>query len=281
MDNTDTRKFDFFLKGGNGKAVLLIHGITGTPSEMNYLGKSLHKAGFSVVCNTLPKHCRSLGELRRVTWQEIACACLKDLEGLKNEYSEVSVGGLSMGALMAIHLAYKYPHLVSRIIALAPTIFYDGWAVPKRKILMDILWYVPFIRNRFDIRESWPYGLKNELLRAGLERFYRNAKASVDDGRAAIFGSPFFPMSCLYQHHLLTKIVKPELPGVRAPILIMHAKDDDMTSFKNAQYVYERIGSPDKTLIMLEDSYHMITIDKQKGKVAEEMLKFLNKPGNN
>jgi carboxylesterase len=273
----DTRKFDFFLKGANGKAVLLIHGITGTPSEMHYLGKSLHKAGFSVLCNTLPRHCASLSELRKVTWQEIAISCAKDLEGLKKEHSEVFAGGLSMGALMAAHLAYKYPHLVSKIIALAPTIFYDGWAVPKSKILMDVLWHVPFIRNRFNIRESWPYGLKNELLRSGIERFYRNAQASSDDERAAIFGSPFFPMSCLYQHHLLTKVVKREFPGVRAPILIIHAKEDDMTSFKNAQYVYDHIGSADKSLIMLDDSYHMVTIDKQKSKVAEEIIKFLNK----
>jgi len=281
MDNTDYRKFDFFLKGNNGKAVLLIHGITGTPSEMNYLGKSLHKAGFSVLCNTLPKHCATLGELKRVTWQEIASACAKDLEGLKKEHSEVSAGGLSMGALMAAHLAYQYPYLVSRIIVLAPTIFYDGWAVPKSKIFMDVLWHVPFIRNRFDIRESWPYGLKNELLRAGLERFYRNAKAGSDDERVAVFGSPFFPMSCLYQHHLFTKVVLKELSGVRAPALVIHAREDDMTSFKNAQYVYDHIGSPDKSLIMLDDSYHMVTIDKQKSKVAEEAIKFLNKPNNN
>ncbi|MDD2679287.1 MAG: alpha/beta fold hydrolase [Candidatus Omnitrophica bacterium] len=276
METANSQKFNFFLKGNSAKAVLLIHGITGTPSEMNYLGKALNKAGFSVLCNALPKHCGSLAELRRVTWQEIAEACAKDLEGLKKQYADVAVGGLSMGALMAIHLAYKYPSLVSKIIALAPTIVYDGWAVPKSKICMDVLWHVPFIRNRFNVRESWPYGLKNELLRAGFERFYRNAKAADDDDRIVIFGSPFFPMSCLYQHYLLTKVVKREFSGVRAPILILHARDDDMTSPKNAQYVYEHIASPDKHLVILDDSYHMITIDKQKNKVAEELIKFLS-----
>ncbi|MFH0854987.1 MAG: alpha/beta fold hydrolase [Candidatus Omnitrophota bacterium] len=278
MDNAKLRKFDFLMKGDNGKAVLLIHGITGTPSEMNYLGKSLHKAGFSVLCRTLPKHCGSLRELKSVTWQEIADFCIKDLEGLKKEYRDVSVGGLSMGALMSVHLAYKYPALVSKVVALAPTIFYDGWAVPKHKILMDILWHVPFLRNSINIRESWPYGLKNELLRAGIERFYRNAKTIGNDEKAAIFGSPFFPMSCLYQHHLFTKVVKKELSSVKTPILIMHAKDDDMTSSKNAQYMYNRIASSQKSLIMLDDSYHMITIDKQKHKVAEEVIKFISEP---
>ena len=277
MDIMIPRKFDFSLKGNNGKAVLLIHGITGTPSEMRYLGKRLNKAGFSVLCNTLPRHCGTLAELKRVTWQEIDSACSRDLKALEKEYSEVYVGGLSMGALMAVHLAYKNPSVVSGIIALAPTIFYDGWAVPKHKILMDALWHIPFIRDRIDIKESWPYGLKNEYLRAGIEKFYRNAKASGEDDKTALFGSPFFPMCCLYQHHLLTKIVKKELPHVKTPIILVHAKEDDMTSLKNAQYIYKHIASANKTLVVLEDSYHMVTIDKEKNKVAEEVIKFLNK----
>ncbi len=275
METNNPRNFNFSLKGTNGRAVLLIHGITGTPSEMRYLGKRLHKAGFSVLCNTLPRHCGTLAELKRVTWQEIADACAKDLESLKNEYTEVSVGGLSMGALMAVHLAYKNPSTVSKIIALAPTIFYDGWAVPKHKVLMDVLWHVPFLRNKIDIKESWPYGLKNEYLRAGIEKFYRNAKASGNDDKTALFGSPFFPMCCLYQHHLLTKVVKKELPCVKTPIMLIHAKEDDMTSLKNAQYVYDHIASSDKSLVILDDSYHMVTIDKQKDKVVEEVIKFL------
>jgi len=275
METTNPRNFDFFLKGTNAKAVLLIHGITGTPSEMRYLGKRLHKAGFSVLCNTLPKHCGTLAELKRVTWQEIADACAKDLEGLKKEYAEVSVGGLSMGALLSVHLAYQNPSAVSKIIALAPTIFYDGWAVPKHKILMDVLWHVPFLRNSIDIKESWPYGLKNEYLRAGIEKFYRNAKASGEDDKTALFGSPFFPMCCLYQHHLMAKVVKKELPHVKTPIILLHAKEDDMTSLKNAQYIYDHISSSDKSLVILDDSYHMITIDQEKERVAEEVIKFL------
>lgn len=275
MENPFPRNFDFFLKGANGKAVLLIHGITGTPSEMRYFGKRLHKAGFSVLCNTLPRHCGTLAELKLVTWQEIEEACSQALESLKKEYSEVFVGGLSMGALMSIHLAYKNPSAVSKIIALAPTIFYDGWAVPKTKFLMDALWHIPYFRNKIDIKESWPYGLKNEYLRAGIERFYRNAQTSGADDKTALFGSPFFPMCCLYQHHLLTRVVKQELPFVKTPIILIHAKEDDMTSPKNAQYIYDHIASSDKKLIILDDSYHMITIDKQKDKVAQEVIKFM------
>lgn len=275
MDVNNSKKYNFLLEGGE-KAVLLIHGITGTPSEMRHLGKCLNKAGFTVYCNTLPRHCGSLGELKKVTWQEIADACAQDFNFLKESHKQVFVAGLSLGALMGIHLAYKFPSEVSGIIALAPTIFYDGWAIPKVIILMNIVWHVPFFRNRIDIRESFPYGLKDEDLRWSIERFYKDADASKFSNKVLLFGSPFFPMACLYQHHLFTKVVIKEMPRVSSPIIVIHAKEDDMTSLKNAKFVLNHIGSSKKSLVVLEDSYHMITIDKEKDKVAQTAINFCN-----
>jgi len=276
MTVESSQKYSFYLKGGP-KGILLIHGITGTPSEMRSFGKQLHKSGLTVFCNTLPRHCGTLGELKKVTWQEIAEACVQDLTALKKECDEVFVGGLSMGALMAIHLAYQCPRAVRGIVALAPTFFYDGWAVHKGKVLLNLVWPISFLRNRIDIRESWPYGLKDEDLRSNIERFYKNAKASDFSNKVLLFGSPFFPAACLYQHRLFAKVVRKELPEVQHPILILHAKEDDMTSPKNAYLILDHIGSKDKHLILLDDSYHMIVIDKQKELVAQEVTQFLSR----
>ncbi|MCX5712722.1 MAG: alpha/beta fold hydrolase [Candidatus Omnitrophica bacterium] len=276
MHDNPTKKFNYFLKGTSDKAVLFIHGITGTPSEMRYQAKALNKAEFNVMCNALPRHCSTLGELKKATWNEIADACEHDLLTLNNDYRKVFVGGISMGAVMSVHLAFKHPHRVSGIIALAPTLFYDGRALHKGQVLMDLVWHIPVIRNMIDIRESWPYGLKDEELRSQIERFYRGAIAKKFDNKALLFGSPFFPLSCLYQHHILAKRVKKELPQVKNPILILHAKEYDRTRSKNARYLYDHIGSADKNLIELENSYHMVTIDLDKDRVAQEMIAFLN-----
>lgn len=277
MAEHNAQKYSFFLESDSDKAVLLIHGITGTPSEMGYLGRKIHRAGYNVVCNTLPRHCSSLGELRKVTWQEIADSCIRDLNQLKSRYRQVFVAGLSMGALLSVHLAYKFPEDIRGIIALAPTIFYDGWSLHKGKIFMTIAWKVPFLRNRINIRETWPYGIKDQYLRQHFQRFYKGASASKFDDKVMLFGSPFFPISSLYQHSLLTKLVKEELPSVKNPILILHAREDDMTSLKNAQFVLDNIGSQDKSLVVLEDSYHMITIDQEKDRVAQEIVNFLHR----
>jgi len=275
MNSDNSKKYSFFFKGG-AKGVLLIHGITGTPSEMHYLGRALKKAGHTVLCNTLPRHCGTLAELKKVTWQEVAESCTQDLRTLKKECSQVFVAGLSMGALMGIHLAYEFPSDISGIIALAPTLFYDGWALPKARVFLNIVWSVPFLRNRIDVRESWPYGLKNEYLRENIEAFYKNAKANRFDNKILLFGSPFLPIACLYQHHLFAKVARREIPRVKTPILIFHAKEDDMVSLRSSRYILKNIASRVKSLIILEDSYHMITMDNEKNRVAEETIKFLN-----
>ena len=269
-------KYKIFLKGGKN-AILLIHGITGTPSEMRYLAKCFNKAGYAVLCNTLPHHCSSLEELKKATWQEIAALCSEDFKSLKKEHEKVFVAGLSMGALVSIHLAAQFPGDVAGIIAFAPTLFYDGWAVHKGQVLLPLAWHIPYFRNKIDIRENPPYGLKDESLQNTIHAFYSKAGKSNSNEKVIMFGSPFFPLASLYQHHKFSKVVMRELARVKTPILIMHAREDDMTSLKNAEYVFRNIGSEDKSLIVLEDSYHMIVIDKEKERVAGETIKFMSR----
>ncbi|MDD5238621.1 MAG: alpha/beta hydrolase, partial [Candidatus Omnitrophica bacterium] len=147
----------------------------------------------------------------------------------------------------------------------------------KGRVLIKFIWQVPFLRNSIDIREDWPYGLKDESMREVIGRFYKNAKANEFSKKTLLFGSPFFPLACLYQHSLFAEAMKKEIPFVNNPILILHSEEDDMVSIRNARYLLNHIGSREKSLVALDDSYHMITIDKQKDKVIQETINFLDK----
>jgi carboxylesterase len=143
---------------------------------------------------------------------------------------------------------------------------------------MQMCWHIPFLRNSINISEGWPYGLKDERARSFIERFYKKAKSGfIDNNKVLLFGSPFFPVASLYEHHQFTKVALKEIPQVDKPILIIHAREDDMTSLKNAEHLLNNIASKDKTLLILEDSYHMITIDKEKDKVAQAVADFINR----
>ena len=51
------KDYSFYLEGRTDKGVLLVHGLTGAPAEMKFVGKQLHKRGFTVYGPTLPGHC--------------------------------------------------------------------------------------------------------------------------------------------------------------------------------------------------------------------------------
>ena len=72
----------------------------------------------------------------------------------------------------------------------------------------------------------------------------------------------------------LIREVKRELPTITTPALLLHSREDDLTSIKNPDYVEAKIGSKIVRKIILDDSYHMMTIDNQKDRVAEETIKF-------
>ena len=61
-----------------------------------------------------------------------------------------------------------------------------------------------------------------------------------------------------------------------SPILLIHSKEDDLTSVKSAEIVYSNISSEDKEKIILYDSYHMVLYDNEKEFVFNKAVSFLD-----
>ena len=124
------------LKGDNGSAVLLVHGLTGTPNEMKYLATYLNKRGYTVICPVLANHGESIWVLKNTTWQEIHASLRKVLtDGKLSEFNgPIFASGLSMGSLFALLLADEFKDRISGVSCLAPTLFYDGWNTPLSKL---------------------------------------------------------------------------------------------------------------------------------------------------
>jgi carboxylesterase len=82
------------------------------------------------------------------------------------------------------------------------------------------------------------------------------------------------PARSMHELFKLIREVKRELPAITTPALILHSREDDLTSTKNPNYVQNKIGSKIVRKVILDDSYHMMTIDNQKDRVAEETINF-------
>lgn len=251
---------------GNSKTgFLLIHGLSGTPVELRYIANGLARAGHSVYCPQLAGHCGTLEELRATTWHDWYDSAETALKRLSETCDQVFVGGLSMGAVLALRLASQHPDKVKGTMLYAPTMWFDGWGVPWYGRLFEIV-LQKSVADLFWFSERSPYGIKDTRLRA----IIAEAIHSGDPSKAGFLSIPGGPM---FELRKLVRAVKADLASITQPSLILHPREDDRASLRNAQYLQRRLGGRVETVI-LEDSYHVITLDRQRDVVLDKTLGF-------
>lgn len=261
----------YFLPG-NKNGVLLIHGLTGTPNEMRILANGLHKAGFTVYAIQLAGHCGTEEDLCKTTWQDWYQSVKDGADFLAKHVDNVFVAGLSMGALLALKLASDRPGQIKGVGVLAPTFYYDGWSMPFwAKKFFFLLVYLKKLGlfQKVSFIEKPPYGLKDERIRAVVSE----SMLSGDAASAGLAGNPF---PALAEMQLLAKNVRQTLPKVTSPCLIMHSGHDDIADIETNAKLVEKHVSGSKKLVVLNDSYHLITIDSQRREVIKECASFFN-----
>ncbi len=264
------QKTDFFFEGGSS-GVLLIHGLTGTPMEMRLLGKGLNRAGFSVHGMQLAGHCGNVDDLLATGWRDWYASVEQAADAMLEKVDHLFVGGLSMGALLALKLAADRPRQIAGVGVYGATFRYDGWSIPR---LARLSFMLPLLK-RFGIgrgrsfMEQPPYGIRDERLRAQIS----SAMLGGDSAAAGLPGNPWYSLAEMYR---LAANVRRQLPQVTAPCLVAHASEDDVASVKNAELVLRGVDAPTE-LLLLDDSYHMITIDRQRRTLIDRSAAFFGR----
>ena len=168
-----------------------------------------------------------------------------------------------MGAMLGLYFARQERRALRGLLLLAPTLFYDGWAVRRQRWLMQ--WLRPLISTplgrRYRFIEREPYGVKDPRIRA----IIRAALASGDSSQAGVEGTPAVSLRELWR---LAEVVRGHLPQVTTPSLVIHPRDDDVSSLRNVDELQRRLGGIVESVI-LDDSYHLITLDRQRALVVD------------
>ncbi|RFB75556.1 alpha/beta hydrolase [Methylovirgula sp. 4M-Z18] len=254
-----------YLAGGQ-TGVLLIHGLGGTPVEMRTLAKRLNAAGHTVLCCQLPGHCGTEADLLKTGWRDWLAGVEEALGELEKTCTQIVTGGLSMGAILASLVAARHPTRVHGVAMLAPTLTYDGWSMPWYRFLLRLLIHTPMGR-RYKFVEHFPYGIKDERIRAMIMR-------SLNSGDSAEAGLMSTPSASVRQFWLMVDVYRKEMRTVKQRTLIIHPREDDMASLWNVERLQRGLGGLVDTLI-LDDSYHIITVDRQRHLVADRTVEFL------
>ncbi|MPM27964.1 Thermostable monoacylglycerol lipase [bioreactor metagenome] len=267
-----------FVMPGFGPAartgVLLVHGLTGTPAEMRVLAKGLNRRGFTVYAVQLAGHCGAMDDLVPTRWQDWLASAESGLERLALHVDRVVVGGLSMGALLSLAVAEKRPDKVAGVCALSTTFRYDGWSIPSYTKLAFLL---PLFRalgigRKSVFMEAPPYGIKDEALRARIVE-------QMHSGNSAAAGLPGNPWWSIIELRRLSVHVQAHLADMRAPCLVIHAKEDDISAVSNAHDIKRGAVNAQVELVLLDNCYHMITIDRERRTVIARMQDFVARIG--
>jgi carboxylesterase len=264
---------EFVMPGAGGNArtgVLLVHGMTGTPAEMRLLGKGLNKEGFTVYAVQLAGHCATVDDLVATRWGDWLASVASGLRRFRGHVDQVVVAGLSMGALLALAVAEDHPDQVAGVCALSTTFRYDGWSIPFYTRLAFLL---PLFRRlgigrRSLFMERPPYGIKDDALRA---RIVAQMRAG-DSAAAGLLGNPWWTIIELRR---LAAHTRARLDRLRAPCLAVHARHDDVSAVSNAQDIARLARHAKVELALLDNCYHMITIDRERRTVIAKMNEFV------
>jgi carboxylesterase len=250
---------------GDRLGFLLIHGLGGTPMELRYVAQGLAGAGHTVHVPQLAGHCGTMDELKSTSWTDWYASVEREHDRLRARCDGVVVGGLSVGSILALHLAAAYPDTVSGLALYAPSLWLDGWGVPWHAALFRLV-TMKWFADWFSFAERHPWGMKDERLRALVER----AIKSGDSSRAGVAA---LPGSLMLELRWLVQRVQGEIAEVRQPALIIHPREDDRASLRNLHYLQSGLGGLTETVV-LDNSYHIVTMDRQRQIVVARTLEF-------
>ena len=258
--STEDRSYSFD-RGPTG--ALLLHGLGGTPVEMRTVALALARAGVTVSCPQLAGHSGSFEELQASNWHDWYVSAEIALDELRRRCNVVVVGGLSMGAVLALMLAARRKADVQGCALYAPTLRLDGWGVPWYARLFGLV-QQKWVANQFDFAEREPYGIKDPRVRALVS-------AAIESGDSAKAGMFKVPGGSMLELRRLVNAVRRRAHEVTQPVLLVHPRQDDRADLANSFWLQRHLGGRVDTVV-LDDSYHVVTMDRQRDIVAERTV---------
>jgi carboxylesterase len=227
---------------------LCLHGLTGTPYEVRPLGEALSQAGIRAVGPVLPGHNETPQSLAKVRYQQWLESARVQLAGLRDRHEVVFVLGLSMGGLLTLALASE-----ERVDAAVTVGTPLRLSQPLATFVPLLKYLVPFARKRGG----------SDICDPAARR--RHPSYEV------------MPLAAVRQLQHLQRLVRGSLGRVTAPLLVAHGAHDATADPADSQEILDRVGSRERERLILEDSAHVVPVDRDGPRLAAASVDFLTR----
>jgi len=257
---------DIFLTG-HRCPILLLHGLRGNPMELQLLAQRLHSAGHTVSVPYITGYGQRPGDCNAIQRHEVwESSAREHLDRLVSVHGPAIVGGICIGADLALRLARQAEESVTGMLLISTTLYYDGWNLPWYRWLLPLAGPTP-LKHCYRLREQDPYGVKNVRIRQWIAQQMERTGNSTAGARE-------LPLSAIYEAYGLMRAIRSSLPEIRQPALILHAEEDEVASLRTPDLLASRLGSRIIKKIIFTDSYHMLTLDNDREAVARACIAF-------
>ena len=229
---------------GRRVGVLLVHGFTGSPASMVPWGRSLREHGLGVAVPRLPGHGTSWPELNRTRWPDWYGEVERAFEKLVANNDQVVVGGLSMGGGLALQVAADRGRDVVGVVLVNPAVRTRRHDIRALPVLKHVVPSLP--------------GIANDIKKPGVqEHAYDRLPLRAADSMVSAW-----------------RTLAPELPKVTQPLLMFTSSEDHVVDASSADLIRSTVSSRDVTERVLENSYHVATLDHDAPSIFEESAQF-------
>jgi len=231
---------------GSEVGVVLCHGYPSTPQSMRGWAEYLAEQGCTVRVPLLPGMGTHWKDLNATTWQDWYGELERTYDELAERCTTVFACGMSMGGLMVTKLAQERPALAG-LMLVNPIFAHTHLAL---KVLPWLRHVVPSLGGiAGDIK-------KPDVVELAYDRN---------------------PLQSMYSQTLLWRIVVEDLPHLRLPVLLFTSRVDHVIPPVSWQTFLARVGSDDVTHVMLENSYHVATLDNDAELIFAESAEFIRR----
>jgi carboxylesterase len=238
-----------------GVGILLVHGFTGSPVSLRPLAELLSKRGFAVEMPRLPGHGTRPRDLLPYRYSDWRAEALAALNRLRARTQKVFAVGLSMGGTLVLDLASSEP--LDGVVTINAQILDRGGLIVK---------LAPIIEKVIPIAPASAAGLKkNDIKKGGDEQAYDWVAAAA--GNSLVRALPE---------------VRSRLGGLTCPLLVIYSRDDHSVPPDNSKALPGLIGggagaaaSKNVTLLELQDSYHVASLDNDLPLLDERIAAFV------
>jgi carboxylesterase len=253
---------------GGRVGVLLVHSLGGNPVELRFVAQGLARQGYTVYCPLLPGLGGGTDTSGLSSWQDWYAALEQAHDELKQHCDVIIAGGLSAGSMLALRLARERADQIDGLLLFAPTIWPNGWAIPLHFNLFRLV-YHKWVASLMRLRQRAPYGIKDERIRNFVIESFKSEGRPLED----LFGRGG---GLVWEFKALARDVRRRLGEISQHAAIFHPREDDQSDISNAFKLQRKLAGLVEVTV-LDDSYHMVTLDRQRSVVVDRAVEFVQR----